>query len=92
MNNAQQLQDAERLQQAGRMPEAARAYSELLRTEPANFHALYQLGLILFQYRQFADADRLFHAATRVIAVLPVHWMVAATIWVQPLVPEKFPR
>ncbi len=60
------LEDARRLQQAGRMPEAARAYSLILKTEPSNFQALYQLGLILFQYRQFADANRLLAAATQI--------------------------
>lgn len=66
MTSTQQLEDAQRLQQAGRTPEAARAYSEILRNEPGNFHALYQLGLIFFQYRQFPEADRLLYAAARV--------------------------
>ena len=65
-NNTALLEDAKRLQQAGRMPEAARAYAHILKAEPSNFQALYQLGLILFQYRQFADADRLLTTAVRI--------------------------
>ena len=43
----------------------ARVFADF-KTEPSNFQALYQLGLILFQYRQFADANRLLAAATQI--------------------------
>jgi hypothetical protein len=40
MNNGALLEQAERLQRAGNFPEAARAYSQLLRQEPANLQAI----------------------------------------------------
>ena len=60
------LEEAIRLQQAGRIPEAAQLYSQVLQSDPGNYQALYQLGLILFEYRRFEDADRLLGAAIRV--------------------------
>lgn len=60
------LEDAIRMQQAGRIPEAAQLYSQVLQTDPRNYHALYQLGLILFEYRRYEDADRFLGAAIRV--------------------------
>ncbi len=66
MNTMPLLEDAIRLQQAGRIPEAAQLYSQVLQTDPRNYHALYQLGLILFEYRRYEDADRFLGAAIRV--------------------------
>jgi len=66
MNTTPLLEDAIRLQQAGRIPEAAQLYSQVLQTDPRNYHALYQLGLILFEYRRYEDADRFLGAAIRV--------------------------
>lgn len=71
MSGGGALQDAVRLHQAGRTPEAARAYAQIIQTEPRNFHALYQLGLILFEFRKFEDADRLMTAAMRVDSTSP---------------------
>jgi len=65
MNNGALLEQAERLQRAGNFPEAARAYSQLLRQEPANVQALQQLGLICFAVGQFSDAERLLSSAVR---------------------------
>lgn len=66
MNTMPLLEEAIRLQQAGRIPEAAQLYSQVLQADPRNYQALYQLGLILFEYRKFEDADRLLAAAIRV--------------------------
>lgn len=63
MNTALLLEDAMRLQQAGRMPEAAQLYSQVLQTDPRNYQALYQLGLMLFEYRKYDDAVRFLDAA-----------------------------
>lgn len=66
MNTVQLLEDAIRLQRAGRKPEAAQLYSQVLQSDPRNYQALYQLGLILFEYRNFHEADRFLGAAMRV--------------------------
>ena len=66
MNSSALLEQAERLQRTGNIPDAARAYSQLLRQEPANLQALQQLGLICFTVGQFADAERLLASAVRV--------------------------
>jgi len=61
-----QLENAWRLQRAGRAPEAARIYADILRSHPANFDALYGLGLIHLEHRHFAEAERLLAAAIRI--------------------------
>ena len=66
MNSSALLEQAERLQRAGNMAEAARAYSQVLRQEPAHAQALQQLGLICFTVGQYADAERLLASAVRV--------------------------
>jgi predicted O-linked N-acetylglucosamine transferase (SPINDLY family) len=66
MNSSALLEQAERLQRAGNMPDAARAYSQVLRQEPANAQALQQLGLICFTVGQYTDAERLLASAVRV--------------------------
>jgi predicted O-linked N-acetylglucosamine transferase (SPINDLY family) len=65
------LQSAWQLQQAGHLPEAARIYADILRSEPRNFDALNQLGIIYLQTRHFADADRLFAAAAQINSESP---------------------
>ena len=65
MSSIALLEQAERLQRAGNLPDAARAYSQVLRQEPANVQALQQLGLICFAAGQFADAERLLASALR---------------------------
>ena len=57
------LQNAWRLHQAGKLPEAARLYADVLRGNPSNFDALYQLAMIYLESQKFADAERLFAAA-----------------------------
>lgn len=66
MNTAALLEDAMRLQQAGQKQQAAQLYAQVLQSDRRNYHALYHLGLILFEYRKFDDADRLLGAAMRV--------------------------
>ena len=57
------LQIAIRHQESGNLMEAARLYSEIIRSDPKAFEALYRLGLIHFQHGRFADAERLFASA-----------------------------
>jgi len=52
--------------QAGNLGEAARLYSEVLRTDPKNFGALYLLGFLHIQGRDFERAERLLDAALAV--------------------------
>ena len=65
------LQNAWRLHQAGKLPEAARLYADILRGNPRNFDALYQLALIYLVSRKFADAEHLFAAAVQINSQLP---------------------
>jgi predicted O-linked N-acetylglucosamine transferase (SPINDLY family) len=65
------LQSAWQLQQAGRLPEAARIYADIIRSEPRNFDAFNQLGVIYLQTGHFADADRLFTAAAQINSQSP---------------------
>ena len=60
------LQQASRLQQAGQYIDAARLYADVLRDQPRNFDALFQLGNIYLAARHFADAERLYAAAAQV--------------------------
>ena len=69
MNN--KVQDAWQLQQTGRLPEAARLYADIIRSEPRNFDALNQLGMIYLQTGHFAEADRLFAAAVQINSQSP---------------------
>ena len=62
------LQSAWRLQQAGRHADAAKLYAEVLRSDPRQFDALYQLANIYLAGGHFADAERLYAAAARVNA------------------------
>ena len=65
------LQNAWRMHQAGKLLEAAHLYAEILRGNPRNFDALYQLAMIYLASRKFADAERLFAAAVRINSQSP---------------------
>ena len=65
------LQNAWRLQQAGQLMDAARVYSDILRTNPRNFDALFQLANIHLANKRYADAERLYSIAAKVNAELP---------------------
>ncbi len=65
------LQNAWRLHQAGKLPEAARLYADVLRANPRNFDALYQLAMIYLASRKFADAERLFATAVQINSQSP---------------------
>jgi protein O-GlcNAc transferase len=65
------LQNAWHLQQAGKLPEAARLYADVLRANPRNFDALYQLAMIYLASRKFADAERLFATAVQINSQSP---------------------
>lgn len=54
------LEQALLLRRAGRLPDAARIYSAILASEPANFDALQGLALIRYQSGDLAGAERLF--------------------------------
>jgi protein O-GlcNAc transferase len=60
------LRDAFQLHQAGRLADAARLYSQVLKTEPKRFDALYLLGLTHLQRGGFAEAERLLSEAARI--------------------------
>jgi protein O-GlcNAc transferase len=58
------FQDAVRQHRAGNLAEAARLYGAILRAQsPRRFEALYFLGFIHFQRREFAEAERLMGEA-----------------------------
>ena len=59
------------MQQAGKLPEASAIYAEILRIDPQNFDALYLLGFLNLQRRQFAEAERLMAAATNINPSFP---------------------
>jgi protein O-GlcNAc transferase len=65
------LQQAVRLQQAGQYGDAARLYAEILRGQPRNFEALFQLANIYLLSGHFADAERLYAAAVQINAQTP---------------------
>src|SRR5258706_12958924 len=65
------LQNAWRLHQAGKLPEAAGLYADVLRDNPRNFDALYQLAMIYLTSRKFADAERLFGRAVQINSQSP---------------------
>ena len=80
MNDAL-LQSALRLHQAGQLPEAARLYSDIIRSNPANFEALYRLGMIHLQSGRFGDAERLLAAAIRLQPQVPeTHYIHGCTL------------
>ena len=60
------LQDAQRLHRSGKAEEAARLYTEVLRTEPNQLHALYPLGLLRFQAGIYGEAERLMGRACQI--------------------------
>ena len=60
------LESAIRLQRAGRLNEAAEAYSQLLRVQPAHFDALHGLGIIRYQTGRLEEAEQLIGEAARV--------------------------
>ena len=66
MMDDQRLKAAIDSHQAGNHEEAARLYSEVLRTDPKNFGALYLLGFLKVQCRDFEQAERLLEAAISV--------------------------
>jgi predicted O-linked N-acetylglucosamine transferase (SPINDLY family) len=59
------LQRARRAQEMGNLAQAARLYSDILRTDPRNFEALLSLGLLHFKAAGFDEAERLAGEATR---------------------------
>jgi len=65
------LQNARRLQQAGQLLDAARIYSDILRANPRNFDALFQLANIHLANNRYGDAERLYTIAAKVNADLP---------------------
>jgi predicted O-linked N-acetylglucosamine transferase (SPINDLY family) len=75
MNDAL-LQSALRFHQAGRLMEAARAYSDIIRSNPMHFEALYRLGLIHLQSGRFGDAEHLLAAAIRIQPQAPEPYYV----------------
>lgn len=58
--------------QAGNLEEAARLYSEVLRTDPKNFGALYLLGFLHLQVRDF---ERASDSWTRPLPSIRWRWM-----------------
>ncbi len=54
------LEQALHLRRAGRLPDAARIYSAILASEPANFDALQGLAAIRYQSGDVAGAEKLF--------------------------------
>ena len=59
------LQQASKLQQAGQYVDAARVYADVLRGQPGNFDALFQLGNIYLLGKHFAEAEKLYAAAAQ---------------------------
>ena len=59
------LRRAWRAQEMGNLAEAARLYSDILRTDPRNFDALLALGFLHFRAARFEDAERFAGEATR---------------------------
>ena len=66
MMNDSRLKAAVTSHQAGDLAEAARLYADVLRADPQNFDALYLLGFIHLQRRDFGQAEHLMGAALAV--------------------------
>jgi len=71
------LQNAWRLHQEGKLLEAANLYADILRANPRNFDALYQLAMIYLASRKFADAERLFAVAVQINSQSPDLFTIA---------------
>jgi len=65
------LQSAWRMQQAGQTMDAARIYSDILRANPRNFDALFQLANIHLGNGRYGDAQQLYAIAVKVNAERP---------------------
>jgi predicted O-linked N-acetylglucosamine transferase (SPINDLY family) len=65
------LKQAWSLQQAGQHGEAARLYADVLRTNPRNFDALFQLGNIYLVTGHPADSERLYARAAQINSQSP---------------------
>ncbi len=59
------LRSAYSLHRAGNFAEAARLYSELLRTDPEHYDAMYLLGFAQLQAERFEEAERTLAGAMR---------------------------
>lgn len=59
------LDNASRLRRAGKHAEAAAIYGELLRTNPADFEALRDFGILAYQLGQIENAERLIGEAAK---------------------------
>src|SRR5579871_2532859 len=57
------LQEAVALHQRGQLSEAERLYRKVRRRAPEHFNATHLLGVILFQRRQFVEAEQLIAKA-----------------------------
>ncbi len=57
------LSEAHALHQAGRLEEAAKAYGQILESDPKHFDALFSLGLLHLQSGHFQDAVRVLGEA-----------------------------
>jgi predicted O-linked N-acetylglucosamine transferase (SPINDLY family) len=75
MNDAM-LQSALRFHEAGQLAEAARLYSDIIRSNPGHFEALYRLGLIHLQSGRVGDTERLLAAAIRIQPQVPEAYYV----------------
>jgi len=62
--NDPQLQGAWRAHQSGNLAEAARLYGDVLSRDPAQFDALYGLGVLHYQRGEFAEAERTLKRAS----------------------------
>jgi predicted O-linked N-acetylglucosamine transferase (SPINDLY family) len=65
------LQNAWRLHQAGQLMDAARLYSDILRANPRNFDALFQLANIHLTNKRYGDAERLYGMAAKINGEVP---------------------
>jgi thioredoxin-like negative regulator of GroEL len=77
------LQNAWRLQQAGQLLDAARIYSDILRANPRNFDALFQLANIHLANKRYGDAERLYsmrQRSTRIARAVLQSWLRAADL------------
>src|SRR5262249_47547164 len=69
--NESLFDNAWRLHLAGQLNEAAKLSSDVLRTNPRHFEALYRLGAIHFQNGRYGDAEYLFRTAIKLDAQVP---------------------
>ncbi len=60
------LQDAMRAHQTGKLAEAARLYTEILKSSPRHFQAMYLLGYVHFQKDEFETAERMIGDAIKI--------------------------